>query len=447
MSHFAQGQEFFWLDNYDEALAEYEKALQKDSEYVSAYAGIAAVFAKRGESEKSKEYFEKALSRLDRTTERERQHIRAAFFLLLEDYSKAVVELEKLVELYPADLAGHVSLASAHFHLRHMKAALDEGRIAAQLYPDDTSRRWELARYAMYATGFDEAIRAAQRVLEFNPSHEKALVAKSLSELARGDTSQSFETYQLLETKSDWGISLTNAGLADLALTEGRLSDAALLLERGARRDLDMGYRDAAARKLAVLAQTLLAQGRAPLAWSAAQSALELERHVGVLFPVAMVFLGSNREDQALSLAKELSDIPSIEVRTYAKLIEGEVQLNRLNTRDALRIFQAAKKISDTWLGRFSLGRAYLQAGAFTEAHSELELCLKRRGEATALFLDEIPTYHYFPPVHYYFGRAQVGLNSPAASESFRTFLAIKGHGEENLIIEDARERLESLSR
>ena len=35
--------------------------------------------------------------------------------------------------------------------------------------------------------------------------------------------------------------------------------------------------------------------------------------------------------------------------------------------------------------------------GAFAEAELELEVCLKRRGEVTALFLDESPTYHLFP--------------------------------------------------
>src|SRR5437899_6623441 len=43
---------------------------------------------------------------------------------------------------------------------------------------------------------------------------------------------------------------------------------------------------------------------------------------------------------------------------------------------------------------------------------SELEACLKRRGEATAAFLDEQPTYRLFPPLYYYIGRAQEGLKS-----------------------------------
>jgi hypothetical protein len=46
--------------------------------------------------------------------------------------------------------------------------------------------------------------------------------------------------------------------------------------------------------------------------------------------------------------------------------------------------------------------------------------------------------------VHYYLGRAQEGLKSPAAAESFRTFLAIKQTAEAKTdpLIEDARRRL-----
>jgi hypothetical protein len=32
---------------------------------------------------------------------------------------------------------------------------------------------------------------------------------------------------------------------------------------------------------------------------------------------------------------------------------------------------------------------------------------MKRRGEATAVFLDEVPSYRYLPPVYYYLGRAR----------------------------------------
>jgi hypothetical protein len=111
------------------------------------------------------------------------------------------------------------------------------------------------------------------------------------------------------------------------------------------------------------------------------------------------------------------------------------------NARGALEAFQASQKFADTWLGRFGLGRAYLAARAFTEAQAELEACDRRRGEAVAVFLDENPTYHLFPPVHYYLGLAYEGLKSPEAAKSLQSFLDVKKDGQDPLLA-DAKRRL-----
>ncbi len=68
-----------------------------------------------------------------------------------------------------------------------------------------------------------------------------------------------------------------------------------------------------------------------------------------------------------------------------------------------------------------SRSMAYLEAGLFVEADSEFDRCVKRRGEALELFLDNVPTYGYFPLVYYYLGRVREGLKSPGFAESYRT--------------------------
>jgi len=74
---------------------------------------------------------------------------------------------------------------------------------------------------------------------------------------------------------------------------------------------------------------------------------------------------------------------------------------------------------------------------------SLFEICLKRRGEASAVFLDDVPTFRLLPPVYYYLGRAQEGLKSPAAAESYRTFFKMQPDGTSELL-SDARHRIES---
>ena len=74
----------------------------------------------------------------------------------------------------------------------------------------------------------------------------------------------------------------------------------------------------------------------------------------------------------------------------------------------------------------YDLGLVYLEAGAFAEADSEFDTCLKRRGEVLELFMDDMPTYSYLPLVYYYQGRAREGLKSPGFADSYRTYLNIR---------------------
>ena len=83
-------------------------------------------------------------------------------------------------------------------------------------------------------------------------------------------------------------------------------------------------------------------------------------------------------------------------------------------------------------------------ANAPADADSELDACLKRPGEATSLFLDDVPTYRYLPEVYYYKGRAAQGLtgeHSPTAIEWFKRFLAIKNASQHDPLVESARQQ------
>jgi tetratricopeptide (TPR) repeat protein len=159
-------------------------------------------------------------------------------------------------------------------------------------------------------------------------------------------------------------------------------------------------------------------------------------------FLAARIYIDAGQEPKAEALAAELEKKLVPDPQAFAKIIRGEIERKRGHAAEAIRFMEEARKLSDTWLGRLALGRAYLDAGAFAEADSEFELCLKRRGEATAAFLDDVPTYRYLPPVHYYLGRAREGLKSPDAGESYRAFLAIKEKGDGDPLVADARRRV-----
>lgn len=123
-------------------------------------------------------------------------------------------------------------------------------------------------------------------------------------------------------------------------------------------------------------------------------------------------------------------------------LILAELALARGQPRQAVDYARDAQKLADTWPGRVLLGRAYLGLSAFPEAYTEIEAAQKRLGEATAVYLDDLPTLGgVLPPVQYAMGLAQTGLRSPAAGGSFAAYVAMRGAGDPHPLLDAARQR------
>ncbi|MGH9567376.1 MAG: tetratricopeptide repeat protein, partial [Candidatus Angelobacter sp.] len=176
---------------------------------------------------------------------------------------------------------------------------------------------------------------------------------------------------------------------------------------------------------------------------AAAGQALKLDPEENVQMAAGEVYIAAGDVAKAGKLALLLAARIEPDPQMYGQLLQGNVALKHGQIKEAIQDFDKAQKISNSWLGHLYLGEAYLQNASFTEADSELELCLKRRGEASAVFLDDTPTFRMMPPAYYYLARAQEGLKSPAAAETYRAFLKMQPNGAGELIT-DARRRVES---
>jgi eukaryotic-like serine/threonine-protein kinase len=238
------------------------------------------------------------------------------------------------------------------------------------------------------------------------------------------------------------GASLAASGLADVASYEGRYADAVQTLEQGAAADMAAKNADSAAEKLASAAQLYLLRGQKGPAVTAATKAVSFGQSVPVRVLAARTLLKAGQIAKAQKLADGLASELQPETQAYAKIIRGDLALQRGDTSEAINMFTGANQLVDTWIGCFELGRAYLEAGMFVEADSEFDRCMKRRGEALEIFQDSTPTFAYFPPIYYYQGRVREGVKSPGFAEPYRTYLAIRGKAGEDPLLADIHRRL-----
>jgi len=436
---YAHGQEAWWAEKPAEAIGEFQRAIQLDANMGRAYAGLATNYANTNNSAEAEHYFDLAMRKSDRMTEREKLRTYGAYYLFRSNYDKAREALTELTNKYPGDDAGQANLAYANFISHNIPRAVELQKALVQRKPDDNAfNRGNLALYEMYSGQFDAAIQQAQATLKVTPKAPFALKAMSMSQFAMGKTEEAAATYAVMVQSGPQLASLGTMGLADIALYEGRNRDAAQILEKGIAADLENKNVSAAAVKLAALAA---------VQHSAATAERSLKTDKAAAFSAARVLLEVKQETRALEVAKQIGSRPEPEPRALAKLLEGEALLARGNAQEAIQVFQEALKLNDSWIGRMDLGRAYLVSQFYPEASSEFNACIKRVGEATAVFLDDTPSFRYFPPVYYYLGQAQQGLKSDAAKDSYQKFLTMKSKADaDDSMVADARKRLAQVS-
>lgn len=425
-----------------EALASFSKAVDLDPNFGLADAGKAIASRNLSQHQDAEKYIKEAISHIDRMTERERYRTRGMFYFITGDYQKCVDEYEALTARYASDVSAHNNLGICYSYLRNIPKMIEETRRASEILPKRVLYRYNLAAFESLAGNFPVAARDVQTALQMDPSYEKGYLILAMTQLGQNQLSDAADTYHKLEKISATGASFAASGLADLAMYEGRFSESARILSEGATANLAAKQLDQAAEKFAPLAYVQLSRGQNAAALAAAENALKNSQEVKVRLLAGLIFAQLGQSDKVKTLADGLANELQPEPQAYAKLLAGEIALKAGDAHAAIRSMTDANTALDTWIGRFELARAYLEAGAFAEADSELDRCIKRRGEAILLFMDEVPTYGYFPPVYYLQGRVREGMKSAGSSESYQKYLDIRQKAGEDPLLADIRRRL-----
>ena len=378
-------------------------------------------------------------------SERERLRTYGTYYLTIaQAYEEAVTNYTKLAELYPADRVAYGNLAVAHFYTLNFPKAFDAGRRALSLYPAAPKLRNNVALYAMYSGDFNTAAQEATRVLAADSTYFRAYTPLAISAILTR-SQPAAPLYDRMAATGVAGASRAATGLADLAMYEGRYGDAARMLPAAIAKDQSRHDLTGVANKSIVLAEASLAMGANARAAVAARQAVAADRGESVLFAAGRALIGAGDTGTAERLANELRQRTEGYSRAYADILKADLALTRRAPADAVDALRAAQSTADLWLVNFQRGVAYVAANRFPEAIASFDRCVQRRGEATAVFLDDIPSVRYLATLPYWHARAQEGLGLNAqAAENYRQFLAIRSAADDPLT-RDARSRVSGL--
>ena len=408
---YSKAQSLQYNGKYEESVEFYRQAIEEDEHFGRAFSGLALSLGSLGRDDEADATWKLALQNLGSMTERERLRTLGLYYSrVTRNRGKAIESYTALVDKYPADDAAHNGLAIQHFYSLNFDAALEAGGKLLEIYPGSVMGRSNYALYAMYASDFDTAVAEAEKVRELDPDYFKAWLPVAMKALADADTAAALQAYDEMAGLGGRGASTASLGRADVAMFERRYDDAKALLADGIAADEASGSRYYAATKYMALAEAELATGDVDAALRAISQGLELSSRETQNIPAALTYIAAGELDRAREIAAALGSQLQPTSRAYGMMIESLVLLEEGEQVLAIDKLTAALNLADLWLVRYYRGRAYLAAGFATEAMDEFSAVTARNGEATAVFLDDLPTYRYMADVSEWLGRAQDGL-------------------------------------
>jgi tetratricopeptide (TPR) repeat protein len=213
------------------------------------------------------------------------------------------------------------------------------------------------------------------------------------------------------------------------------------LANQGIEDNLVAGNKVGAATKLILVAESYLGEGSNQEAAETARRAYEAADRTSQKVLAALVAIAAGEPALAREVSESLGKELQPQSRAYGLMIEGALLRQEGEHIAAIDKLRAAIDMADLWLIRYQLGRAYFDAGFLAESGDEFRLAgTDRQGEATAVFLDDVPTYRYLAELPYWLGRSEEGLGmTDAAKENFMKYVAIRTNG--GPLVDDARQR------
>jgi tetratricopeptide (TPR) repeat protein/predicted Ser/Thr protein kinase len=341
-------------------------AIKLDSNFVEAFSAVGTALYNLMHKPQAIEMFEQAVAGAERVPERRRLSMLGDYYGTVGRFSESILAYQQLLARWPDDRRTEVNLVATALDGNMWPLALDVARVAAREQSTYEVARRNLLIAEVGNEDLEEAARDGSAMLAEIPTASEH--AATTTEVANALLGRTAEAHAVLAKVVAIDPDRGSLAVADLALYEGRLDDAAAAVQTnmGPAARVELAWVRARAgdrRGAAAAARSAMGETSMPLAYMAASAAL---------------FAGDSAG--ASDKAHVWSDSPEANRRLYGSLLAGDLALTAGHAADAVAAYRAAGRIEDEWLAHERLARGELAAGDRAGGEHELRWCLDHRG-------------------------------------------------------------------
>jgi len=481
---YLEGLDYYNKVYFTEAEKSFEKALEIDSTFAMAYSRLALL--KSGSEQKK--LIAKAAEYSDKVSQKEKYYIKVLEADAFGNVAQCLKELRKLTERYPEEKEAFLWLGIDYYELRQFDEAVRYLNRAIKIDPlfklaynmlaytydqmgDFEKSIWAINEYISIAPNeanpydsradlyayngkIDQAIESYSRALEIKPDFYASLAKLGHMYLFKKEHAKAESCYKELSSSSEKDTrSAGRTYLALIPLYRGKLEDALEILDDGIAADrMEQTEGGQNAYKHNLKAFIYEEKKSSNLVLREAEIGREIYERAYPEDPVNLrpfyihLLAESGKtaeaEEAARALKKAIEEKDPTRMYFYW-LALGFIELAKENARTAVTHLEKADQeaISPAFQVRFSLARAYLEAGRLGEAVAELERALSRYDEIRAFFAIWAVKAHYLLALAY----EKSGWEKTAI-EQYEEFLDIWKDADPGIPeVEDARQRLAQL--
>jgi tetratricopeptide (TPR) repeat protein len=315
----------------DEAITQYQKTLQTDPDYALAHNNLGNTLQQTGKLDEAIPQYQQALQ-------------------LKPDYAEA-----------------HYNLGNALLQKDRVDEAIPQFQQALQLIPDYTEARINLGNALLQKGRVDEAIPQYQQALQLKPGHTEAHFNLGVALVQKGRVDEAIAQYQqALQLKPDYTEAHYNLGVA--LLQKGSVDEAITQFQQALQ--INPAYAEACGS----LGYALLQKGGVDEAIVLLQKALEIKPdYTDARINLGNAFLQKDKVDQAIPQYQQALQINPADPAIQNKLAWLLATAPQASLRNGVKAVELARQANLLTGGEnpvilHTLAAACAEAGRFSEA-------------------------------------------------------------------------------